>query len=53
MTQENDGLLDFFPFPSGIIRNSRQSIGKGNADELEAYRFDSLVAIPALLRSHC
>ena len=51
LTQANDGLLDFFLFPNEIIKNSRLSIGKGNADELEAYRFDSLVAISPFLRS--
>ena len=51
LTRANDSLLDFFLFPNEIIRNSRLSIGKGNADELEAYRFDSLVTISAFLRS--
>lgn len=51
LTQANDGLLDFFLFPNGIMRNSRLSIGRSNADELEAYRFDSLLTVSALLQS--
>jgi hypothetical protein len=49
LTLENDGLLDFFILPNGIVKNSRLSLGTVNVLDLDAYRFENLGVLGDLL----
>jgi DNA invertase Pin-like site-specific DNA recombinase len=50
MKPTNDGILDHFIFPKGVIVNSRVTIGANNARTFEIHRFDTLNTLGATLR---
>jgi hypothetical protein len=47
---ENDGLLDFYHFPNGVLKDARLSLGACNAIQLSSYRFGTLSTITTQLR---
>lgn len=49
LTTDNDGLLDFFIFPNGIIRNSRITLSVTSRPGIGIYRFVDIERLLELL----
>lgn len=50
LTAQNDGILDYFIFPSGFLKKELISIGRVNARELNGFRFENLNFLKELLQ---
>jgi len=49
LTTDNDGLMDFFVFPNGIIRNSRITLSVTSRPGIGIYRFVDIERLSELL----
>jgi DNA invertase Pin-like site-specific DNA recombinase len=49
LTTHNDGLMDFFIFPNGIIRNSRITLSVTSRSRIGIYRFVDIERLSELL----
>jgi len=49
LTADNDGLMDFFIFPNGIIKNSRITLSVTYRRAIGIYRFDGIETLSQLL----